>query len=356
MFNTDGFYRLLNMNNTRQEQILEAAIGAACAAAPLQREAIDYPRGLRARIDPEDATLQLIVGGLPVTYKVEIKPTLTDATLVRFYQTHKDHVGDWLLASKYVYPRLGQHMRKLGIQFIDTAGNVHINKPPALIFIQAHRRPADEFKTREDVFGAAGIRLVFALLCKEDLCNANYRTLAGAARVALGTVAGVMKNLAQEGHIATLADGTRQLRNRKALLDNWLPAYGRKLRPKTLLGTYAAPNAEFWKTADTAHTGVVWGGEIAGFQLTRYLKPEIATMYAQPPVNKVLLEFKLRKDERGPVEVRNKFWDFTTDQDVPGVVPPLLAYADLTLTGDHRNIETAAMVYDQYLRRHIERD
>ncbi len=37
-----------------------------------------------------------------------------------------------------------------------------------------------------------------------------------------------------------------------------------------------------------------------------------------------------------------------------GLAPPLLTYADLLMTADDRNLETAELIYDQYIARLVE--
>ncbi|MEK6335740.1 MAG: type IV toxin-antitoxin system AbiEi family antitoxin [Acidobacteriota bacterium] len=36
------------------------------------------------------------------------------------------------------------------------------------------------------------------------------------------------------------------------------------------------------------------------------------------------------------------------------MAPPLLVYADLLMTADDRNLETAEMIYDRYISRLVE--
>ena len=43
------------------------------------------------------------------------------------------------------------------------------------------------------------------------------------------------------------------------------------------------------------------------------------------------------------------FWGFPEDPAHPDLVPPLLVYADLMATQDGRNLETARLLYEQFL-------
>jgi hypothetical protein len=304
-----------------------------------------------------DAAIRIQLGTTAKEYFVEIKRTLNETAIGQIAHRGVDDPGAWLFVTRYVYPQMARRMRELKIQFLDTTGNAYIDAPPALIVIQAHRRQTDTFAAgQEGMPGRAGIKVIFALLCKRDLWNANYRDIAQATMVALGTVAGVMTDLKQQGFIIEPKEGERKLKRRRELLEKWTTAYAQKLRPKTLTGRYAAREPDFWQNAEVTATDAQWGGEVAANRLTRYLKPEIITVYAGKPLNATVLWLKLRNDENGKVELRERFWNFQTAEIDRTIVPPILVYADLMATADPRNIEAAKMVYDDYLQRYIEQD
>jgi hypothetical protein len=51
------------------------------------------------------------------------------------------------------------------------------------------------------------------------------------------------------------------------------------------------------------------------------------------------------------LEWRKPFWGNMATTTRPDIVHPVLVYADLLATGDARCIETAQLVYDEYLAR-----
>jgi hypothetical protein len=187
-------------------------------------------------------------------------------------------------------------------------------------------------------------------MCRRDLCNATYRDIAKAALVALGTAAGVMKDLTARGYLVETTGGERRLIRQRELLRKWTSAYAEKLRPKNIISRYKSTRPEFWREADIQSLDAQWGGEVAANRLTHYLKPEVTTIYTRKPINDLVLGLKLRQDRNGDIEVRERFWDFEMTDFDKTVVPPLLVYADLMATGDPRNIETAKMIYDDYLQ------
>ena len=94
--------------------------------------------------------------------------------------------------------------------------------------------------------------------------------------------------------------------------------------------------------------GAWWGGEVAAAKITDYLKPETATIYLKPPAGRLQAELGLRKDPGGDVELIEAFWPpqlVTRKQCAPLIV----VYADLLAIGDDRTIETARMLYENYV-------
>ncbi len=339
---------------TPEQEILEKAIDA------LQRET-------NARVDNKlfepakgnnrpDAELWIeLPGGENKKFLVEIKRTLTEATATRLARDHANELRNYIVVTNHLHRKFAKMMKDLGVQFIDTAGNMFINHPPAFIFIHGYPREDLTYGLAygEGMFGRAGIKVIFALLCKGNLWNANYREIRTAADVALGTVANTMKELTQKGYLVEQINKQKNLIRRKELLNKWTDAYVEKLRPKIILGRYKFTRPDFWQQADLTRLDALWGGETAAYMMTRYLKPEITTIYADRPFNDLILDLKLRRDNDGDVEIRERFWNFETIEDNQKIVPPLLVYADLIATGDARNIEVAKIIYDDYLETYL---
>jgi hypothetical protein len=126
-------------------------------------------------------------------------------------------------------------------------------------------------------------------------------------------------------------------------------AYPEQLRPKLGLGRFKADDPDWWKHVDITGYNACWGGEVAAAKLTRHLKPEKVIIYAPEPPGKLIIEQKLRKTTGGDIEILKSFWKFDHEFHALGIAPPLLIYADLMVTGDDRNIETAEIIYDKYL-------
>jgi hypothetical protein len=185
--------------------------------------------------------------------------------------------------------------------------------------------------------------------------NKSYRDLAKAAGISLGAVNWIMNDLKSLGHVSDLGKRGRRLSKRKELLKRWISAYPEQLRPKLVIGRYRTERAhDWWKKVDLP-SDAYWGGEIAAQLLTKYLKPQTVAIYAESNLPRVQAEYGLRRDSNGDIELLRKFWKLDAwEKKNLHSAPPLLIYADLLMTADDRNLETAQLIYDQYIARLVE--
>lgn len=291
-----------------------------------------------------------------------------------------------LFVADYVNPNMAGKLKQENIQFLDTAGNAFINLEPLFIYVTGKKQnKIQTVNTRDNAnraFEPKGLMVTYAFLIDPDLLNRPYREIAAATGVALGTVGWVLKALKAGRYIHIEArDKNLRITNYQALLDRWVAAWPEKLKPKHRLGIFTVDDAYGWKGVDIENYEGYWGGETAAAMYTNHLKPEITTVYI--PKNKhakLIRDMRLRKaDERDHgtgniVELYTPFWPQENDKIMrdekpnkveqangnynihsiitkPGLVNPVLAYADLIATGDTRNFEVARALYGECIAR-----
>ncbi len=145
---------------------------------------------------------------------------------------------------------------------------------------------------------------------------------------------------------------------RGALIEKWTAGFVERLRPKLVTHRFHAPRHDWWREADLATAGLLWGGEVAAARLTDYLKPGHLTIYARFLPSAWIVRAGLAPDPDGEIEILSPFWSQAVEERWrrPGThlphdcVHPLLVYADLLADGDDRDIETARRIYDTFLR------
>ena len=257
-----------------------------------------------------------------------------------------------LVVAPHITNHLAEKCRKIELQFLDTAGNAYIQDDGLFIYAIGHK-PTLQLDTPagKRINNAAGLRLLFALLCRPQLLNATYREIATIAKVALGTVGPVIKELEARKLIATFGTAlpNRRLLDARRLLQEWVTFYPATLRPKLQPRRFRAQNREWAQQIDLTRFDAYWGGEVAADRLTHYLKPEMLTIYTLHNPTKLITEFRLRADVNGDVEILDAFWDQNLTTGTRDVVPPILAYADLMTTTDARNLEAARLIYEQHI-------
>jgi hypothetical protein len=195
----------------------------------------------------------------------------------------------------------------------------------------------------------AGVKAVFALLACPSLLTVPYREIAATAGVSLGAVSQVLEDLKQTDYLLEHAAKGRLWQKRPELIRRWSEAYTERLRPKLLLGRFRADQLDWWKEVKLTELQACWSGEVAAAKLTKYLKPQIKTIYASGKLPRLQAQYGFHPDQAGDIELLKKFWTFDPLPAHPDLAPALLVYADLVATGDERNLETAQLLYNHYL-------
>jgi len=293
--------------------------------------------------------------------RVEVKPYLTNQSLGAAISTITDakhQYGEAVLVAPYISSAQADKLREHDVEFFDTAGNAFFRRDGLYVFVTGRKNYDQQTaatKERARAFNQTGLRLIFALLSEPGLESETYRTLARKAGISLGAVNWVMRDLQRFGYLADYGARGRQLTNKKELLKRWVAAYPEQLRPKLLIGRFSTDEGtEWWQNVKLPKDEAFWGGEVGAALITKYLRPQTITLYTETSLATLQAKYRLRHTTGGEVEMLQKFWKFDEwNAKASDVAPPLLIYADLLMTADERNLETAELVYEQYLTRLI---
>lgn len=349
---------MYNTNKNIEDEILKLAIEAFRKNVPLQLNVEPLVRQPHYNFDfRPDMELGMKIDGKGIRYCAEIKNTFTKTNIMLLLMHKQKLPYPLLLVAKYVNPVMTKELMENGIEFIDTAGNAFINQPPIYIFLKGNRPPETPGQTPNRTFNPTGLKIVYAFLCNPGLEGAPFRKIADKADVALGTVGWFMRDLRELGFLIDMGGRGYKLIQKDTLFQRWITAYPERLRPKQILGRYKGEYDGWWNKKELHNLNAKWGGEVAAAKLTKYLHPELITIYTKAEyLNQLLLECKLRKDPTGEVEILNQFWGYDENMEYANyrdVVHPILIYADLIATGNQRNIETAKMIYEEHIIRLI---
>jgi hypothetical protein len=302
-----------------------------------------------------DAQLQLELHGQRLLLLAEIKnvdrrPALAQIK-TQLDAAIKDHLPGYipLLVTPYMTEAMAEECRRLDLPFVDTAGNLFIRTHTTLLYIIGRPRPDHIGRRVYQAVTPAGMKIIFALLCKPELVGMTYRQIAATAQIALGAVGPVLQDLEVRGFLLRRGKGPTALERTEELLHEWVVQYPAILRPKLHARRYTADRNLVLGLELEPHEAY-WGGEIAAERMTGYLKAEHLLLYTRGTTKQLLMQGRMRLAADGDTEILDAFWNPELDLTEKPFAPPLLVYADLMMTGDTRNIETAKILYEQYLQ------
>ena len=338
-----------------EEDILQGAIEAFRKTIPMRInvELVQQQPVYATRPQP-DRLLKMVTAGVEHYYCAEIKRAVTKANKLLLLIGKENLQHPLLLITKHVNIEMADRLAKDGIEFIDTAGNAFINRPPLYVFIKGNRLTETTKRVQLGrVFRPTGLKMLYTILCNPGLEKRTIREIAVAANVAIGTVDWILKELKELGFLIDMGKQGYMLVKKEYLLQRWVAAYPEQLRPKQALGRFKGTYG-WWQNANIDPLRAQWGGEVAAAKLTHYIQPQIVTIYTTfDYINQVLIENKLKKDIKGDTEILARFWNQNVTWEHNDLAHPILIYADLLATGDPRNIETAKMIYEEHVVRYI---
>ncbi len=273
-----------------------------------------------------------------------------------------NHAADrLLLLAPHVRPQQAAVLERAGIDYIDLAGNAHLQAPGLFVHVEG-RQPLKEPPPAPGRPHKGWIKTVMAILIRPKLTDAPYRALAEQADVALGTLAACMNDLTARGLLLD-GKGGRRVADREALVALWVQAYIEGLRPKLKERRFqvrAEGKQEIWARLETvlrehAQRWALTGADAAE-RREHFFRAEETEIYApirtledretqkalvaQPAVrggNLLIIETP------GPLAIPEP-----VDGGLP-VAPGLLAYAELRYRGTGQALEAAELLLPRVL-------
>lgn len=284
-----------------------------------------------------------------VAFKNEVRPH----NIFLFEKTRSKELSV-LVASKYITPKAKKALKAKNINYIDSFGNAFLNLDNLKLYIEKNNgKPV--YNQYSEVFTQSGGQILFHLLQNPELINATYRQLADISKVSLGSVSKMVNGLLNE--VFAVKNDTEkryQLVRLEELLEKWIDVLNQKVLPAYKLGNYTFSKNRFEIIESDPEFETRWGGESGAAMLTNYLRPEKYTLFTNRPKQDLIKNYRLLPKEDGEINVYHPFWKLgscSSDYEDSNVVAhPLLIYAELIYSGNDRNIETAKIIFDEYIK------
>jgi len=326
-----------------------------------------------------DAFLNWTAQGKPLTFAVEYKRHLSTQDIRLVATQLEQHLATagtlharavrGLLLAPFIRTEQAAELRARGINYVDLAGNVHLEGPGVYVHVEG-KRPAKDEGVRPGRLTRGWVKTVMALLVKPELRRGPYRPIAAAAAVALGTVTACMKDLAARGHVKDGARG-RTFLDLPDLVALWVQTYGDSVRPRLRVRHFQMRDMQArarWQHLEGALTPrqIAWaltGADGAVVRNNFFHAPE-TEIYADPAEfdkRDILAELGAQPAVRhgnlrvieppGPLAIPNQ--DRTPSGDGllpdPPVTPLLLVYAELRLRRTDQANEAADLLSPELL-------
>jgi len=260
-----------------------------------------------------------------------------------------------LVAADYITPKSKETLKSSGVNYIDSYGNAFLNLNSLKIYIEkGNAKPV--YNVYSEVFTRAGGQIIFHLLQNPELINANQENLAEISCVSLGSVSKTIKGLLKEGFsVKWDKEKKYQLIRREELLEKWIALANEKILPAHKIGNYRFGLFDISRIKDIGpHLESRWGGECGAQLITNYLNPEQCSLFTTREKPDLMTLFKLVPDEGGNISAYKSFWKAESVNSnyryAEKAAHPLLVYAELIYSGNDRNIATAKIIFDEYIK------
>lgn len=285
-----------------------------------------------------------------LTFYFEVKYELRQNQLPAIEDLAKENQNLMVIAYR-IFPEVKKKLHEQGIAYLEANGNIFIHSKKIYYLVDNQKALPKINKPNNRAFTKTGLRVVFQLLLDQDFMKFTYREMAAQLGIGLGNFNYIFNGLRKASFMLEADKNVYLLQNKKELFYRWITEYKDKLQPALLIGRFRFLNEKDflnWKNLPLDHQKTHWGGEPAADLLTGNLQPAILTLYTTKTRMEMIKNYRLVPDEEGNVLIFQKFWRDTMENQ--NIVPPLLVYVDLTLNHDSRLIETAQMIYDEYIQ------
>jgi len=277
---------------------------------------------------------------------------------VHIYKALSENQRPLLVVADYITPKSKEVLKQEDINYIDSFGNTFLNLNNLKVFIeQGNAKPYTS--KYSNIFTQSGGQILFHLLKNPELINETQRYLAHISDVSLGSVSKFLKGLFDEGYSVKWNNQQKyQLVNKEALLEKWIVILNEKILPAHKIGnfTFSKNNKNNWKNK-LMHPNVLWSGEPAAALVTDYLNPEKFSIFTRLSKKEIIKDLKLLPDANGEISIYKPFWlesntmeSFANYMNKQNAVHPLIIYAQLIYSGNSRNVETAQILFNEYIK------
>ncbi len=325
-------------------EILNTAIHNLEKSIPINWDwkTIDYNKDKEV-----DGELTIIVNNQKITVLVEIKKDVKNHQLFNILN-YKKKITNFLLVAEKLYPKVKKELRENRVNYLEGNGNIYINTDNLLLYIDTNEVTKTQKEKGNRAFTKTGLKVIFQFLLNPKLINQTQREIADLTNVALGNIPLIINGLLETNLIVRLNKNEYVINNYEELLNKWITEFEQTLKPTIFKQRFRFQNSnQDWRTLQLDTDKTVWGGEPAGDIITNHLRPEKFIVYTKETTKDLIKNYKLLPDNDGEIGVYDMFWNNNYNTNT---APNELVYTDLMITDDKRCIETAKLIFNEYIQ------
>lgn len=303
---------------------------------------------LEMRLSPKyraDAYLTVNMAGKENVICVEVKSQVNNLHQIKsFLEYAKNFDGLAILTADQITDSIKKTLKEHSVGYVEFGTEMYLPITIPLTneggdFSQKNSISTTGFRTDST------LKILFYFLSKRGALNYSQRQLASDLGISLGAVNVTLKMLESTRIISSFEESRRVINNWHEATEEWRRIYKHHGQKKVLIGRFSAVDNNFienWKYLDLVSTQSYWGGEPAANIETRYLQPEVFTLYTyETQTINLLKTMRLKKDPKGNIYIYRAFWPVNLNDEILRLVPMILTYFDLLNSAIDRNIETA---------------
>lgn len=328
-------------------EILNKAVQKLIDLAGLECKIIKGKKGKEKQI--KSNYLQIKTANSVVDFCIVIKSKFVPTQILMLKESLSSFTNV-VLVSDYITAPAKEMLKANNINYIDTIGNVFIKAKDLFLYVEVNKTNRADNKIVNRAFKAAGLKVVFQFLIEPECVNLPYRQIAERTNVAIDTIGKVIKELLKEKYIVKADNKNYKFVDKKRLFEDWSVNYSKNLKQKLKQKSYRFLDTETDFKTIVLPENTYWGGAYAAEILTKYLNANSGIIYTGLDFQELMKELRLLPDNKGNITVVEKFW---TEDIRTNTVNPMLVFADLTTDNDQRLIETANLIYKDYVENNL---
>lgn len=268
-------------------------------------------------------------------------------TLSKIPEINTTDTKNTILIADYIPKAVKKHLKEKKQSYLDAAGNAFITDQQALfIYIETNKDSPIFAKKTNRAFSKSGLKMIYQILVDPHILNKPYRYIGEASQVSTDTVRLVLKDLLRDKYIVKVNEKKFKLINKEGLLQEWTTYFNKILRPKLNQRNFTPISKNIRSSISSANVSI--GGELAAEYLSSYLIAESVLIYTNKSFFELAKNAEWIPATDGKITLIEQFW---TEKEAPQkTVNSILIYADLLNNPTPRNLETAEIIYNKYVK------